>query len=256
MKKFQVILFALTVISLFVASPTEAQIIYRQQYAPQQVVPQQRIYQQQIIQQPAMNQQVQGQLQTFQGRPGVRFDRNNPDTFYGTTRVVEGEATAERPWDPSQGYNNDDQVLAVEFEAHPGMVMFHYPADAKAPLNYQINEYKAVLKPGENLKVPSGDDFKFAFVPKAGAEAVPHDISKDGDFIFKATDAGWKLVEYVPPQLQKKAEPTADAKAEAKADAQPVETKSEEAKPASDAAGAEAKPETETKKPGPAEEGN
>ena len=172
----------------------DAQIYYPQP-VQQQYYPVQPTYQPMPVQQPV--QDFQGSVQPFSGTP---FDPNDPSTFYGETSETAQEATDQRPWDPSQGHMNDDTVISVEEDDYAGMVIFRYPADAEASLKYTINEAEGTLAPGTNLKIPSGDDFKFSFVPAEGKEAMAYDITKDGNYNFKATDNGWTVVDYMAPQ--------------------------------------------------------
>lgn len=199
MTSFKTFCLAMAVAAVAICTQAEGQIYYPQQYYPAQpqYVP---VYPAQPVQQPINQQPIgdfQGQVQPYSGVP---FDPNDPSTFYGETSETEAEATDQRPWDPSQGHLNDDTVISIEEPAEKGMVIFRYPVDATGALNYTVNGQKGTLAPGTNLKVPSGEDFKFAFVPAEGKEAIAHDIMSDGSFIFKATDAGWKVVDYLPPQ--------------------------------------------------------
>ena len=196
---------AMAVATAAICTQANAQFYYpqQQQYVPMQqhYVPMQQQYvpvqQQYVPVQPSPVQGIQGTVQPFSGTP---FNPNDPSTFHGETSETAQEATAQRAWDPSQGYHNNDTVIAVEEPAAEGMVVFRYPAEAKAPLSYVVNDQKGTLAAGTNLTIPSGDAFNFSFIPASGKEAVAHDITTDGSYMFKSTDDGWKVVDYVAPQ--------------------------------------------------------
>ena len=189
---------AMAVATAAICTQANAQFYYpqQQQYVPmqQQYVP---VQQQYVPVQPSPVQDIQGTVQPFSGTP---FNPNDPSTFHGETSETAQDATAQRAWDPSQGYHNDDTVIAIEEPAAEGMVVFRYPAEAKAPLSYVVNDQKGTLAAGTNLTIPSGDAFNFSFIPASGKEAVAHDITTDGSYMFKSTDDGWKVVDYVAPQ--------------------------------------------------------
>ena len=189
---------AMAIAAAAICTQANAQFYYpqQQQYVPlqQQYVPMQQQY---IPAQPIPVQDIQGTVQPFSGTP---FNPNDPSTFHGETSETAQEATAQRAWDPSQGYHNNDTVIAVEEPAAEGMVVFRHPAEAKAPLSYIVNGQKGALAAGTNLKIPSGDAFKFSFIPAAGKEAIAHDVTVDGSYLFKSTDDGWKVVDYLAPQ--------------------------------------------------------
>ena len=198
MTSLKTVSMAMLVAITAICAQADAQIYYPQP-VQQQYIPAQPMYQPMYQPMPA-GQPVQNFQGSFQPYSGVPFDPNDPSTFHGETSETAQEATAQRPWDPSQGYQNDDVVIAIEEDDTTGMVVFRYPAGAEAPLSYSINEQGGTLAPGTNLKIPSGDEFKFTFVPAAGKEAMAHDITTDGNYSFEAGSNGWKVVDYVAPQ--------------------------------------------------------
>ena len=135
---------AMAVATAAICTQANAQFYYPQP-VQQQYVPMQQQY---VPAQPMAVQDIQGTVQPFSG---THFNSNDPSTFHGETSETAQEATAQRPWDPSQGYHNDDTVVAVEEPAAEGMVVFRYPAEAKAPLSYVVNDQKGTLAAGTNL---------------------------------------------------------------------------------------------------------
>ena len=123
---------AMAVATAAICTQANAQFYYpqQQQYVPmqQQYVP---VQQQYVPVQPSPVQDIQGTVQPFSGTP---FNPNDPSTFHGETSETAQEATAQRAWDPSQGYHNNDTVIAVEEPAAEGMVCLLYtspsPRDA------------------------------------------------------------------------------------------------------------------------------
>ncbi len=105
------------------------------------------------------------------------------------------EPTSNKAWDPSQGYDNDDEVIKVVEPKNDGMVRIRYPRNATGKLKFKVNGVPGELGPGENISIPAGEDFEFSFMSSADEE-VDYDVSQQGDFLFVETGEGWKVEPY------------------------------------------------------------
>ena len=104
-----------------------------------------------------------------------------------------------RPWDPSQGIENDDEVIRVIEPSNDGMIRFKYPKSANGKLTYKLDGNEYQLDPGQTLALPASEKFAFSYTPVDGADEVTPNITEQGTYVFVENNGSWNFEKYVAP---------------------------------------------------------